>query len=115
MAVKETGITYETVMRDLVAQNFAPVYLLMGERLQSGGGVRLGYHRSAGGRLGARISADGFASRGHHQRSAGHEEWRRTGEVSYSPGAFDRPGALLQGWQSRQGSGRQGQSQGCGL
>ena len=31
MAVKETGITYEAVMRDLVAQNFAPVYLLMGD------------------------------------------------------------------------------------
>lgn len=31
MATKEIGITYESVMRDLVEQKYAPVYLLMGE------------------------------------------------------------------------------------
>lgn len=31
MAAKETGISYESVMRDLVAQKYMPIYLLMGE------------------------------------------------------------------------------------
>ena len=28
---KNTGVSYETVMRDLTARKFSPIYILMGE------------------------------------------------------------------------------------